>query len=123
MCGHQTKQALEEHPLEAMKKLIWQTGINMQEVAVYSFRRVAVADGATIAQAMMKIPITHKKKLLLISGKGELYVFVVLLRFSPFTLRPSLAPGWIFASTAKVLLTWACFPPGSPRAAVDRSWL
>lgn len=67
-------QQFQDQPLEAFRRLVAASGLSMQEVSIYSYRKLSAADNAVMHQAIMKIPSAKLDEMLKYSGKHELFV-------------------------------------------------
>eukprot|EP00438_Fugacium_kawagutii_P021046 Skav222602 [mRNA] locus=scaffold5038:84726:87845:+ [translate_table: standard] len=70
----QTTQQITDHPLECFKRLIAATGVPLQEVSIYSYRKLPGHDNVPVHQAMLKAPANKAKDLLRHSGKQEVFI-------------------------------------------------
>eukprot|EP00438_Fugacium_kawagutii_P007490 Skav230007 [mRNA] locus=scaffold1958:121594:125760:- [translate_table: standard] len=67
------KTHLGENPLDCFRKFIAQTGQNMADVAVYSYRMVKMHDLTWTHQCIVKVPMTSLDHLLTSSGSNEMF--------------------------------------------------
>lgn len=67
-------QAIQDQPLEAFKKMVASSGIPMQELGIYSYRKVNGFEGYQVHQCIMKIPSDKTNELLKISGKTDFFI-------------------------------------------------
>eukprot|EP00438_Fugacium_kawagutii_P012922 Skav226145 [mRNA] locus=scaffold1065:114686:118699:+ [translate_table: standard] len=74
-----TEQCLQDQPLEAFKRLVASSGISMQEISVYSYRKLRGSDNNGMHQAIIKAPAAKTGELLKFSGKQELFIRKYLL--------------------------------------------
>eukprot|EP00438_Fugacium_kawagutii_P001736 Skav219917 [mRNA] locus=scaffold2006:81597:85595:- [translate_table: standard] len=68
-----TKASMVENPLECFRRLVAGLGISMQEIAIYSYRRVKHKDDHEAHQTILKLPFSQLIPMLKASGSSELF--------------------------------------------------
>eukprot|EP00438_Fugacium_kawagutii_P013606 Skav202999 [mRNA] locus=scaffold1344:77725:81072:+ [translate_table: standard] len=68
-----TKIAMTENLLECFRRLVSALGISLQEIAIYSYRRVKHKDDQEARQTILKLPFSQLIPLLKASGSTELF--------------------------------------------------